>query len=111
MNWYKLNEDKTVTKLPDGQYPNLTNEDKRVGYEIVGEAQVSTVFLGLDHRFSENGLPVLFETMIFGGPHDQFQHRWLTWHEATMFHDIIVKALKEGKTPEEAINNAYDNRN
>jgi len=37
--------------------------------------QVSTVFLGLDHNFFGRGAPVLWETMIFGGPHDQYQTR------------------------------------
>lgn len=36
---------------------------------------VSTVFLGIDHAFS-GGPPVLWETMIFGGPHDQYKERY-----------------------------------
>jgi len=30
-------------------------------------SKISTVFLGLDHRFGE-GPPILWETMVFGGP-------------------------------------------
>jgi hypothetical protein len=31
--------------------------------------RVSTIFLGIDHNFSlEKGPPVLWETMVFGGP-------------------------------------------
>jgi len=38
---------------------------------------VSTVFLGLDHSFRlEPGPPVLWETMIFGGPFDGFHDRY-----------------------------------
>jgi hypothetical protein len=37
---------------------------------------VSTVFLGLDHNFSAHGKPVLWETMILGGPLDQYQQRY-----------------------------------
>jgi hypothetical protein len=33
----------------------------------VGDVRVSTVFLGLDHRFGD-GPPVLWETMVFGAP-------------------------------------------
>lgn len=29
---------------------------------------VSTVFLGLDHRFGRSGPPLVFESLIFGGP-------------------------------------------
>jgi len=32
------------------------------------EVEVSTVFAGLDHA-SDGGPPLLYETMIFGGPH------------------------------------------
>ena len=49
------------------------------GQEI--KVRVSTVFLGLDHQWG-NGPPLLFETMIFGGPHDQNQRRYSTWGEA-----------------------------
>lgn len=36
---------------------------------------VSTVFLGLDHNWRPDGPPILWETMVFGGPHDQEQWR------------------------------------
>ena len=47
--------------------------------------RVSTVFLGLDHQGGE-GPHLLFETMIFGGPHDQDQARYPTWAEAEAGH-------------------------
>lgn len=50
-----------------------------------GKAWVSTVFLGLDHSFG-NGKPLLFETMIFGGDHDEYQERYSTWDEAEAGH-------------------------
>lgn len=40
---------------------------KRVGSDMIGEVHVSTVFLGLDHAFM-HGPPILWETMVFGGP-------------------------------------------
>lgn len=110
-NWYTLNPDKTVSLLPEGVYPSMSDEDKRVGWDETENGTVSTVFLALDHSFDVRTYPILFETMIFGGPHDNSQWRWVTWHEAKMFHDIIVNALKEGKNPEEVINSIYDNRN
>jgi hypothetical protein len=42
--------------------------DRRVAKDYVGEVKVSTVFLGLDHNFSGGGNPILWETMVFGGP-------------------------------------------
>ncbi len=38
--------------------------------KITKDINVSTVFLGIDHSFI-GGTPVLFETMIFGGEHDE----------------------------------------
>ncbi len=63
--------------------------DRRVAQTEVGEqAKVSTVFLGLDHRFneSEGDAPVLWETMVFGGPMDQEQERYATRDEALAGH-------------------------
>ena len=47
--------------------------------------EVSTVFLGLDHSFGR-GTPILFETMIFGGNHNQYQERYYTWEESELGH-------------------------
>lgn len=48
---------------------------RRVARETVGDSEISTVFLGIDHSFCETGPPVLWETMVFGGPMDQEQDR------------------------------------
>lgn len=53
------------------------------------EVNVSTVFLGLDHSFGE-GPPLLFETMIFGGEHDQYQKRFATCEQAEEGHKVAV---------------------
>src|SRR5262245_27781330 len=37
---------------------------------------VSTIFLAMDHRLSGSGPPILWETMIFRGEHDQYQERY-----------------------------------
>lgn len=55
--------------------------------------RVSTVFLGLDHQFGD-GPPILFETMIFGGAHDQFQRRYYTWAEAVNGHAYALNLAK-----------------
>jgi hypothetical protein len=47
--------------------------------------KVSTVFLGLDHSW-DGGPPVLWETMIFGGPHDEYQERYTSLAAATEGH-------------------------
>ena len=59
--------------------------DRVVAKDIIGDAEVSTVFLGLDHQFGD-GPPILFETMIFGGAHDMHQDRCSTWQQAEAMH-------------------------
>jgi len=44
--------------------------ERHVGNETIGDSEISTVFLGLDHAFG-GGAPVLWETMVFGGTLDQ----------------------------------------
>lgn len=55
---------------------------------------VSTVFLGIDHSFGV-GPPVLFETMVFGGKHADYQARCRTWDEAVEQHKRVVEMVKE----------------
>ena len=43
--------------------------ERHVANTQVNDIRVSTVFLGMDHSFG-HGDPLLFETMIFGGEHD-----------------------------------------
>ena len=56
--------------------------------------EVSTVFLGLDHQFS-NGAPLLFETMVFRNGDGQDMDRYSTWDEAVAGHEAMVKSVQE----------------
>ena len=58
--------------------------------------RVSTVFLGLDHSFG-GGKPVLWETMIFNGPHDQYQERYSSVEDAKEGH-LRALELAKGST-------------
>lgn len=69
--------------------------DRHVAQDTIGNVRVSTVFLGLDHSFG-NGPPLIFETMIFGGPHDQHQTRASTWDEAEAQHAEAVTMARSG---------------
>jgi hypothetical protein len=57
--------------------------------------EVSTVFLGLDHRFGDDGPPVLWETLVFvdgdGGEGD----RYCTREEAAAGHARWVETMIE----------------
>jgi len=63
--------------------------NRHVDETYIGDLHVSTVFLGLDHQFGD-GPPLLFETMIFGGPEDQYQTRCSTWEEAEQMHERAI---------------------
>lgn len=73
--------------------------ERHVGNDHIGEVHVSTVFLGLDHSFGE-GPPQLFETMIFGGPHSDYQERCSTWEEAEAMHQRALAMVRAGLTVE-----------
>lgn len=65
----------------------------------IGQVCVSTVFLGIDHGF-DGGRPVLWETMIFGGPTDaEQQWRYTSKSAAIDGHASAVK-LVTGKRSE-----------
>lgn len=66
----------------------------RVALTTVNGITVSTVFLGIDHAYS-GGPPVLFETMVFGGPLAEQCERYSTWDEAAAGHEAMVQRVKE----------------
>lgn len=86
--YWILDADKRPVKTDDvlvwGRY--FETADRVVKQEMIGDVRVSTVFLGIDHNWS-GGPPVLFETMIFGGEHDQYQDRCSTWKQAEQMHE------------------------
>jgi len=55
--------------------------------------RVCTAFLGVDVNFGD-GQPILFETVIFGGPCDWELYRYCTWEEAEQGHGAIVERCK-----------------
>lgn len=70
--------------------------DRTVRKTTIGDVDVSTVFIGLDHRFGDAGPPLVFETMIFGGQHDEYQDRCSTWDEAEAMHAKACKLVTDG---------------
>ena len=79
---------------------------RRVGLTRLGDYEVSTVFLVLDHSFGYGGThtkPILFESMIFAAARtrggDYYLWRYCTEEEALEGHARIVSALKAGMTP------------
>ncbi len=91
MEWSKLLENpeyKIVARL----------EEDRDGEHLL----ISTVWLGLNHNWGP-GKPLIFETMIFGGPYNEWQMRWTSEKEAVKGHEAVVWAYRENLPPDEAI--------
>ena len=59
---------------------------------LPGGTEISTVYLGLDHRFGE-GSPLIFETMVFGAVMDGEQERYSTEEEARAGHEAMVRRV------------------
>ena len=57
---------------------------------VLNDVTVSTVFLGLDHNRGR-GVPILWQTMIFGGPQDGYQNRYTSAAAAVEGHERAVK--------------------
>lgn len=68
---------------------------RHLGDTRVGDARVSTVFLGINTNHPFPGPPVLWETMVFGGPLDQYQRRYSTVADARAGHATAVKWAQE----------------
>lgn len=91
---YILDDDGNPVKEPNlitwARWFEENQDKKRVAQDTVGPARVSPVFLGLDHRWGE-GPPLIFETMVFGGNHDEDGDRYSTKAEALEGHARFVE--------------------
>jgi hypothetical protein len=73
----------------------MENDSRRVSYtQITSEIEVSTVFIGIDHRHYGKGPPILFETMIFGGPLDGQEWRYSSYDDAQTGHEMAIKSAR-----------------
>src|SRR6185436_5755923 len=98
-NFYILDENHNLVKTDIETWAawfegknRLVKKDKaivKIDGINVGEITVSTIFLGLDHAFGGES-PMLFETMVFGGPIDQAQDRCGTWDGALKMHELMM---------------------
>lgn len=66
----------------------------KIGKKALGiPVKISTVFLRIDHSFG-GPVPILFETMIFGGKEDGYQERYATKKEALIGHNKAIELVK-----------------
>ena len=73
--------------------PHRLLQDSQFIDSAHNRVRVCTTFLGADVNFGD-GDPVLFETMILGGPCDRALYRYCTWEEAEEGHNSIVERCK-----------------
>jgi hypothetical protein len=83
----------TPDEMPSPRYDDGGDRRFILRTEI-GDASVSTVFLSLDHNWDPAGPPLIYETMVFGGPLDQEQWRYSTKAEATKGHAAVCEQVR-----------------
>lgn len=76
-----------------GEWFESIGDGRRVERTCIGDVEISTVFLGLDHGYG-SGPPMLYETMIFGGEHDSYQERCSTKEQAQAMHKRAVERVQ-----------------
>ena len=69
---------------------------RRIAETFISEVHISTVFLSIDHSWGD-GPPVLFETMIFGGKHDNWQTRSTSYEGAMKNHVEAVEMVESSR--------------
>jgi len=95
---YVLSGKKAVPCSMEQWVMPFESKNRHVGDTTIGGVRVSTVFLGIDHNWSPDGPPLIFETMVFRGPFDEEMQRYSTWEEAEHGHAKFVKAVTLSQT-------------
>lgn len=96
MNWYDY--DGNPITVAEWERLFRANERRSVARtELPAGVEISTVWIGLDHRFGRPGPPLIFETMIFGGGDDLDGRcwRWPNRHAALAGHDQAVELARD----------------
>jgi len=97
MNFYLLDENKKPYKAASLReaLKIYENPDMKITkQDYIGDVFVSTVFLGIDHNYENQGDPVLWETMIFGGMYDEYQERYTSHEDALAGHQRALDLAK-----------------
>jgi len=92
--WYRLDRTQPVPCRDLAEWAEwMRKANRHVGDDRIDPLHVSTVFLGLDHRYGE-GEPLLFETMIFDGADNAYQVRTSTWSQAEKAHAAAITVAR-----------------
>lgn len=81
------------SKFEDQQYKRVARTTITDAADPTKMYDISTVWLGLNHNYSEDGPPLIFETMVFGDDSsDLDMYRYATQQEAKDGH--ITKVIE-----------------
>lgn len=92
--WYILDENNNLVESNIIEFSKFPKERLNIAKTNVDNSKISTVFLGLDHSWSEDEI-LVFETMVFGGDLDGEMARYSTHEEAQLGHQIMVNRVKK----------------
>lgn len=97
--WYLLDKNKKPipATLQEVMIKRENDLDLRqVGYAEIDGVRISTIFLGLDHGWSDepDHQPVLWETMVFGGYYDDYQERYTSHQDAIEGHQKMLSKIR-----------------
>lgn len=95
--WYDM--DGNTISIEEGAA--LLQDDRRqIALTVLGEGddeiRISTVFLVIDHGLGS--VPILWETMVFGGPLDMEQERYVSCEAAEQGHAEMVQRVTDALT-------------
>jgi hypothetical protein len=88
--YYKL-DGKVPVPCDRNEWNDILMSGKQVlwqDYLNPNNVMVSTIFVGMRTTPDGEPPPRLFETRIFGGPHDGESWWWNTWEEADMHQNV-----------------------
>lgn len=112
LKYYKLDENKNAVPCSFCEWIKGLEElhgknTKHVAEDIIDGKWISTIWLGLDHNWCDNGPPLIFETMVFienGSGQEIYCERYSTWQEAEEGHKHAMQWVKDGFKHEGLIN-------
>ena len=96
--YFMLDENRNVVPAKSfkewGEWFHKSN--RRVSRQIVApNIQVSTVFLGMNHNFTSEDPPILWETMVFiKGEGGEMSRCSGTWQDAEAMHNKMVEKVQ-----------------
>ena len=86
----------SLKKIARFQFGRHGYNNVKVRKTHINDVLVSTVFLTYDHKYYNEVIPVLFESMIFGGALDTECERCSTWRDALYMHKRMILKARYG---------------